>query len=79
MVDPGRNGFGRGSAVAPTLPSGLRLSRMYNWSLQDAIVAFVQSQKPNFQAQHDIYLSVLYAFVDMQSHLLTLLGFPPVP
>lgn len=58
---------------------GLRLCRMYNWSLQDAIAAFVQSQKPNFQAQHDIYLSVLYAFVDMQSHLLTLLGFPPVP
>ncbi len=52
---------------------------MYNWSLQDAIVAFVQSQQPHFQAQHDLYLSVLYSFVDLQSHLLTLLGFPPVP
>ncbi len=55
------------------------LTRMYNWSLQDAIAAFVESQKPNWQAQHDLYLSVLYGFVDMQSHLLTLLGFPPVP
>ncbi|MQY19842.1 hypothetical protein [Nocardia macrotermitis] len=51
---------------------------MYNWSLQDAIVAFVQSQQPHFQAQHELYLSVLYSVVDMQSHLLTLLGFPPV-
>ncbi len=50
---------------------------MYNWSLQDAIAAFVQSQQPNFGAQHQMYLSALYAFVDMQSHLLTLLGFPP--
>ncbi|WP_169815557.1 hypothetical protein [Nocardia inohanensis] len=51
---------------------------MYNWDLQNAIAAFVESQRPNFPAQHDLYLSVLYAFVDMQSHLLTLLGFPPV-
>ncbi|MBF6060822.1 hypothetical protein [Nocardia terpenica] len=52
---------------------------MYNWSLQDAIVAFVQSQQPFWQGQHELYLSVLYGFVDMQSQLLTLLGFPPVP
>ncbi|GAA5088410.1 MULTISPECIES: hypothetical protein [Nocardia] len=52
---------------------------MYNWSVQDAIVAFVDSMKPNWQAQHELYLRVLYGFVDMQSHLLTLLGFPPVP
>ncbi|WP_405161054.1 hypothetical protein OG203_32455 [Nocardia sp. NBC_01499] len=52
---------------------------MYNWSVQDAIAAFVDTMKPNWQAQHDLYLTVLYGFVDMQSHLLTLLGFPPVP
>ncbi|MBL1076076.1 hypothetical protein JK358_16885 [Nocardia sp. 2] len=51
----------------------------YNWDLQNAIAAFVESQRPNFQAQHELYLHGLYAFVDMQSHLLTLLGFPPVP
>jgi hypothetical protein len=52
--------------------------RMYNWDLQNAIVGFVDSLRPGGQQQHDIYMSVLYAFVDMQSHLLTLLGFPPV-
>ncbi|WP_196812142.1 hypothetical protein [Nocardia sp. CNY236] len=52
---------------------------MYNWELQDAIVAFVDSMKPHWQAQHDLYVTVLHSFVDMQSHLLTLLGYPPVP
>ncbi|RDI68529.1 hypothetical protein [Nocardia pseudobrasiliensis] len=52
---------------------------MYNWALQDAIAAFVESQKPYFQMQHEIYLAVLHGFVAMQSQLLTLLGFPPVP
>ncbi|MEV6767166.1 hypothetical protein AB0N05_00890 [Nocardia sp. NPDC051030] len=52
---------------------------MYNWDLQNAIAAFVESQRPYFQAQHDLYLSVLYGFIDLQSSLLTLLGFPPVP
>ncbi|MET7771179.1 hypothetical protein [Nocardia sp. NPDC005366] len=51
---------------------------MYNWQLQDAIVAFVESMKPNWPAQHELYMSVLYTFVDMQSHLLSLLGYPPV-
>ncbi|MBA4858147.1 hypothetical protein [Nocardia farcinica] len=51
---------------------------MYNWDLQNAIVAFVDSLRPSAQ-QHELYMSVLYAFVDMQSHLLTLLGYPPVP
>ncbi|WP_433731918.1 hypothetical protein ACQP0C_07655 [Nocardia sp. CA-129566] len=51
---------------------------MYNWDLQNAIAAFVDSLRPGAQQQHDIYMSALYAFVDMQSHLLTLLGFPPV-
>lgn len=52
---------------------------MYNWDLQNAIAAFVESMRPNFGAQHDLYLSLLYKFVDMQSHLLELLGYPPVP
>lgn len=51
---------------------------MYNWSLQNAISAFVESQKPHWPAQHDLYLSVLHGFVDMTSHALTLLGMPPV-
>ncbi|MEV6431242.1 hypothetical protein [Nocardia sp. NPDC051463] len=51
---------------------------MYNWDLQNAIAGFVDSLRPGAQHQHDLYMSVLYAFVDMQSHLLTLLGFPPV-
>ena len=56
-----------------------RLTGMYNWDLQNAIAAFVESQRPYFPAQHDLYLTVLHAFADMQSQLLTLLGFPPVP
>ncbi|MEU7633144.1 hypothetical protein AB0C34_24735 [Nocardia sp. NPDC049220] len=52
---------------------------MYNWELQDAIVAFVDSMKPHWQAQHDLYTTVLYAFADLQSQLLTLLGYPPAP
>ncbi|MGW6378900.1 hypothetical protein ACWFRB_22840 [Rhodococcus sp. NPDC055112] len=51
---------------------------MYNWSVQNAIVAFVDSLRPNAQQYHDMYMTGLYNFVDMQSHLLTLLGYPPV-
>ncbi|MQY28559.1 hypothetical protein [Nocardia aurantia] len=51
---------------------------MYNWSLQDAIVAFVESQRPFWQSQHDQYMSALYGLADAQSQLLTLLGYPPV-
>lgn len=54
------------------------ITEVYNWALQDAIAAFVESQKPYWQAQHDIYLAILHGFVGMQSQLLTLLGFPPV-
>ncbi|MEV6278154.1 hypothetical protein [Nocardia sp. NPDC051832] len=52
---------------------------MYNWDLQNAIAAFVDSLRPYGPAQHELYMHALYTFVDMQSHLLTLLGFPPVP
>ncbi|GAA5042380.1 hypothetical protein [Nocardia callitridis] len=52
---------------------------MYNWDLQNAIAALVEGARPFGPAAHDLYLSVLYGFVDMQSHLLTLLGYPPVP
>ncbi|ANS26907.1 hypothetical protein ACVH9Z_23170 [Rhodococcus opacus] len=51
---------------------------MYNWDVQNAIVAFVETLRPSWPAQHDLYYSVLYGFADMQSHLLTLLGYPPV-
>ena len=52
---------------------------MYNWDLQNAIAAFINSLRPSGQLQHDLYLGLLHGFVDMQSGLLTLLGFPPVP
>jgi hypothetical protein len=51
---------------------------MVNSGVQDAIVAFVDSLRPNAQMYHDMYMNGLYSFVDMQSHLLTLLGYPPV-
>lgn len=52
---------------------------MYNFDLQNMIAAWIDSMRPMGPAQHDLYLNVLYTFVDMQSHLLTLLGYPPVP
>ena len=52
---------------------------MYNWDLQNQIVAFVDSLRPMACYYHDLYYGSLYAFADQQSHLLTLLGFPPVP
>ncbi|WP_175647908.1 hypothetical protein [Nocardia donostiensis] len=51
---------------------------MYNWELQNAIVAFVDSLRPTAQLQHELYMSALHVFVETQSHLLTLLGYPPV-
>jgi hypothetical protein len=51
---------------------------MYNWSVQNAIVAFVDSLRPHSEQHHEMYMNALYNFVDMQSHLLTLLGYPPV-
>ncbi|MBP1160074.1 hypothetical protein ABIC28_002450 [Rhodococcus sp. PvR044] len=51
---------------------------MYNWSVQNAIVAFVDSLRPYSEQHHEMYMNALYNFVDMQSHLLTLLGYPPV-
>lgn len=52
---------------------------MYNFDLQNAIAAFVDSLRPTADLQHQIYVSALHAFVDLQSGLLTLLGYPPVP
>lgn len=49
-----------------------------NWDLQNSIVAFVDSLRPNAPLYHDMYMNGLYSFVDMQSHLLTMLGYPPV-
>ncbi|TQM30732.1 UBA-like protein [Nocardia bhagyanarayanae] len=63
----------------PSRAAGHRLLDVYNWDLQNAISAFVDSLRPGAEHQHELYMSVLYAFVDMQSHLLTLLGYPPVP
>lgn len=52
---------------------------MYNWDLQNLIAAFVDSLRPSGQAQADLYMSVLHGFADLQSQLLTMLGYPPVP
>ncbi|WP_185981548.1 hypothetical protein [Skermania sp. ID1734] len=50
----------------------------YNWDLQNAIAAFVDSLRPSAQYQHDLYISVLHGFVQLNSQLLTMLGYPPV-
>lgn len=50
-----------------------------NWSVQNAIVAFVDSMKPNWPSQQEAYLNALHGFVHMQSEMLTTLGYPPVP
>ncbi|WP_127914886.1 hypothetical protein [Prescottella agglutinans] len=53
--------------------------RMYNWDVQNAIVAFVDSLRPMSQFYRDLYYGSLYSFADHQSELLTMLGYPPVP
>lgn len=50
-----------------------------NWELQNLIVAFVDSQKPYFGIQHEMYLAGVHQFGVAASQLLTLLGYPPVP
>ncbi len=52
---------------------------MYNWSVQNQIVAFVDSLRPYADQIHADYYHALYSFADQQSHLLTMLGYPPVP
>ncbi|MFD6857416.1 hypothetical protein ACFWB0_02055 [Rhodococcus sp. NPDC060086] len=52
---------------------------MYNWSVQNQIIAFVDSLRPHADEIRADYFHALYGFVDMQSHLLTMLGYPPVP
>lgn len=52
---------------------------MYNWVVQDAIVAFVESLRPQFGAQADLYQYVLGEIAMTSSNLLTMLGYPPIP
>lgn len=52
---------------------------MYDWSVQNQIVAFVDSLRPYADEIREGYYHALYGFADQQSHLLTLLGYPPVP
>ena len=52
---------------------------MYNWSVQNQIVAFVDSLSPYADQIRVDYCPALYAFADQQSALLTMLGSPPVP
>ncbi|EME20497.1 hypothetical protein G419_11427 [Rhodococcus triatomae BKS 15-14] len=51
---------------------------LVNWSVQNQIVAFVDSLRPYSQMHHDQYMDALHGFVHMQSNLLTMLGYPPV-
>ncbi|WP_169801612.1 hypothetical protein [Millisia brevis] len=50
-----------------------------NWDLQNLIVAFVDTQKPLFDIQRQMYLDGLHGFAAGASNLLTMLGYPPVP
>lgn len=52
---------------------------MYNWSVQNQIVAFVDSLRPYADQVQADYYHALYNFADQQSALLTMLGYPPVP
>lgn len=51
---------------------------MYNWSVQDAIAAFVDSLKPDFPHHEMLYQQGLTDLASALSHLLTALGYPPV-
>lgn len=50
---------------------------MYNWDLQNAIAALVNALRPSAQLQSDLYLALLHGFANLNSALLTMLGFPP--
>lgn len=52
---------------------------MYNWDVQNQIVAFVDSLRPMADYYHDLYYGALHAFADQVSMLWTMLGYPPVP
>lgn len=51
---------------------------MYNWIVQDAIVAFVESLRPDFPHHEMLYQAGLTDLASALSHLLTTLGYPPV-
>lgn len=52
---------------------------MYNWELQNAITAFVDSLRPMAPYFRDLYIGSLHAFAHQMSDLLTAMGYPPVP
>ncbi|NKS68011.1 hypothetical protein GS584_01630 [Rhodococcus hoagii] len=49
---------------------------MYNWELQNAITAFVDSLRPMAPYFHDLYIGSLHAFAHQMSDLLTAMGYP---
>jgi hypothetical protein len=51
---------------------------MYNWAVQDAIVAFVNSLMPDFPRQEMLYQQGLTDFANFMSNFLTSMGYPPV-
>ena len=52
--------------------------QMYNWSVQDAIAAFVDSLKPDFPHHEMLYQQGLTDMGSALSNLLTALGYPPI-
>ena len=65
------------AAHRPATAPRHKIGEMYNWDLQNAIAAFVESLRPTGDLQHDLYVGVLDGFANVASGVLTLLGFPP--
>jgi hypothetical protein len=49
-----------------------------NWETQEAIVAFVESLRPNFPEYREMYWGSLHQNMRQLSDLLTSWGYPPV-
>ncbi|EOM76137.1 hypothetical protein [Rhodococcus rhodnii] len=50
---------------------------MYNWELQNAIVAFVDMLRPSFPQQAELYQDGLHSFATFASDMLTMMGYSP--
>jgi hypothetical protein len=50
---------------------------MFNYDIQNAIVAFVDSIRPMGDAQAALYESILSQFANAASGFLTSIGYPP--
>ncbi|MGW5270144.1 hypothetical protein ACWEQ4_16085 [Rhodococcus sp. NPDC003994] len=50
---------------------------IFNYDLQNAIVAFVDSLRPTADLQREIYLNAVSGFATTVSNFLTSIGYPP--